>query len=83
MANSLGNFVFSPGSDSGHYTVITRLDMDSRGLLGATIRPVYISNGRPQLMAGSSGNSWISQVAGMSQALGTPVRVGDNVMNIP
>jgi poly-gamma-glutamate capsule biosynthesis protein CapA/YwtB (metallophosphatase superfamily) len=83
MANSLGNFVFSPGSEAGHYTVITRLDLDSRGFLGATVRPVYISNGRPQLMGGSSGNSWISQVAGMSQALGTPVRVGDNVMYIP
>ncbi len=83
IANSLGNFVFSPGSDSGHYTVITRLDMDSRGLIGATVRPVYISNGRPQLMGGSAGNAWISQVAGMSQALGTPVRIGDSVMYIP
>ncbi len=83
IANSLGNFVFSPGSEAGRYTVLTQLDMDSRGFLGATVRPVYISNGRPQLMGGSEGNAWISQVAALTQGRGTPARLGDSVMYIP
>lgn len=83
IANSLGNFVFSPGSEAGRYTVLTQLEMDARGFLGATVRPVYISNGRPQLMGGAGGNAWISQVAGLSQGRGTPVRLGDGVMYIP
>jgi poly-gamma-glutamate capsule biosynthesis protein CapA/YwtB (metallophosphatase superfamily) len=83
IANSLGNFVFSPGSEAGRYTVLTRLEMDSRGFCGATVYPAYISNGRPQIMGGGGGASWISQVAGLSQALGTPARVDNGVMYFP
>ena len=53
------------------------------GFLGAKVYPVYISNGRPGLMGGAEGNAWISQVAGMSQALGTPARVENGTMSIP
>jgi poly-gamma-glutamate capsule biosynthesis protein CapA/YwtB (metallophosphatase superfamily) len=83
IANSLGNFVFSPGSEAGRYSVLTRLEMDSRGFHGATVYPAYISNGRPALMGGAAGQSWISQVAGLSQALGTPARVENGVMYFP
>ena len=83
IANSLGNFVFSPGSEAGHYTVLTQLAMDAHGFRGATVYPVYIGNGRPQLMGGGEGDSWISQVAGLSQALGTPARVENGVMYFP
>ena len=83
IANSLGNFVFNPGSEAGRYTVLTQLQMDSRGFLGATVYPVYISNARPQLMGGTAGSAWIAQVAALTQARGAPARVGDAVMYIP
>jgi len=83
IANSLGNFVFSPGSAEGHYTILTELSMDSSGLLGAKVYPVYISNGRPGYMGGSDGNAWITQVAGLSQQLGTPARVENGIMSFP
>ena len=83
IANSLGNFVFSPGSAEGHYTVLTELAMDANGWVGVKAYPVYINNGRPQLMGGADGNAWISQVAGMSQQLGTPARVENGVMLVP
>ena len=83
IANSLGNFVFSPGSPEAHYTVLTELSMDASGFLGAKVYPVYINNGRPGLMGGGEGNAWLSQVAGMSQQLGTPARVENGVLSIP
>jgi poly-gamma-glutamate synthesis protein (capsule biosynthesis protein) len=83
IANSLGNFVFSPGSTEGHYTILTELSMDSSGLLGAKVYPVYINNGRPGYMGGSDGNAWITQVAGLSQQLGTPARVENGIMSFP
>lgn len=83
ICNSLGNFVFSPGSDEGHYTVLTELSMDSSGLLGATVYPVHIDNGRPSIMGGSAGNDWITRVAALSQQLGTPARVENGVMHFP
>ena len=83
IANSLGNFVFSPGSPEAHYTVLTELSMDASGFVGAKVYPVYINNGRPALMGGGEGNAWISQVTGMSQQLGTPARVENGVLSIP
>jgi poly-gamma-glutamate capsule biosynthesis protein CapA/YwtB (metallophosphatase superfamily) len=83
IANSLGNFVFSPGSAEAHYTVLTELSLDASGFLGAKVYPVYINNGRPALMGAGEGDAWISQVAGMSQQLGTPAHVENGVMSIP
>jgi poly-gamma-glutamate synthesis protein (capsule biosynthesis protein) len=83
IANSLGNFVFNPGSEQGRYTILTRFDMDSRGFVGASVRPVYISNCRPQLMGGAEGDAWISQVAALTRALGIGARVEDGVMYFP
>jgi poly-gamma-glutamate capsule biosynthesis protein CapA/YwtB (metallophosphatase superfamily) len=83
IAYSLGNFVFSPGSAEGHYTILTKLALDSRGLRSATVYPIYINNGRPQLMGGSEGQSLLGQVAGLSNALGTPMTVSNGVATIP
>ncbi len=83
IANSLGNFVFNPGSNEGHYTILTELSLDSRGLLGARVYPVYIGNGRPGYMTGSSGSEWITRIAGLSQQLGTAARVENGVMLFP
>jgi len=80
---SAGNFVFSPGSNEGHYTILTRLALDSRGFRSATVYPVYISNGRPQLMGGSEGQSLLGQLAGLSSALGTPMTVSNGFATIP
>ena len=83
IANSLGNFVFNPGSEECRYTVLTQLSLDAAGFVSATIYPVYISNGRPQLMAGEAGNAWINRVAEMSRAMGTTMTVTDGVGHIP
>jgi poly-gamma-glutamate capsule biosynthesis protein CapA/YwtB (metallophosphatase superfamily) len=83
IANSLGNFVFSPGSAEGRYTILTELSMDASGFVGARVSPVYISNGRPAIMGGSDGTAWITQVAGLSQQLGTPARVSNGAMYFP
>ncbi|MBU4489444.1 MAG: CapA family protein, partial [Actinobacteria bacterium] len=83
IANSLGNFVFNPGSEECRYTILTQFSLDASGLISTTVYPVYITNGRPQLMEGEEGNAWINQVASMSQALGTPMAVTDGVGHIP
>jgi len=83
IAYSMGNFVFSPGSAEGHYTILTRLALDSRGFRSATVYPVYISNGRPQLMGGSEGQSLLGRVAGLSNALGTPMTVSSGFATVP
>jgi poly-gamma-glutamate synthesis protein (capsule biosynthesis protein) len=80
---SLGNFVFNPGSDQGHYTILTRVALDSRGFLQAKSYPVHIDDCRPSIMGGEAGASWINQVAAIVQGLGTSARVQDNVMYVP
>ncbi|MBU1670854.1 MAG: CapA family protein [Actinobacteria bacterium] len=80
---SLGNFVFNPGSDAGHYTILTRISLDSRGFLQAESHPVHIDSCRPTIMGGEAGAAWINQVAAIVQGLGTPARVQDNVMYVP
>ncbi|MBK5093477.1 MAG: CapA family protein, partial [Actinobacteria bacterium] len=83
IAYSMGNFVFNPGSAEGHYTMLTRLELDSQGFRSATVYPVYISNGRPQLMGGSEGQSMLGRVAGLTNALGTPMTVSNGYATIP
>ncbi|MBU4386590.1 MAG: CapA family protein, partial [Actinobacteria bacterium] len=83
IANSLGNFVFNPGSEECRYTILAQFSLDASGLISTTVYPVYITNGRPQLMEGEEGNAWINQVASMSQALGTHMAVTDGVGHIP
>ena len=82
IAYSLGNFVFNPGSEAGRYTILAQLFMDSRGFLSATVYPVYISNGMPQLM-GAGGGSLLGQVADLSRSLGTPMTVYADHATIP
>ena len=83
IANSLGNFVFSPGSAEGHYSMLTEFSMDARGFLSLSATPVYINNGRPGIVGGADGTNQISQVAGLSQQLGTPAHVENGVMYVP
>jgi poly-gamma-glutamate capsule biosynthesis protein CapA/YwtB (metallophosphatase superfamily) len=83
IANSLGNFVFSPGSTEGHYSMLTELSMDASGFTGGKAWPVYINNGRPGIVGGAEGSNQISQVAGLSQQLGMPARVENGVMYFP
>ncbi len=83
IANSLGNFVFNPGSEAGRYTMLTELTLGSRGFLGGTARPVYISNCRPQLMGGTTGDAWIARIAALTQGRGMPARVAGGVMYFP
>ena len=83
IAYSLGNFVFSPGSEAGHYTVLARFSLDSRGFGGVTVYPVYISGGRPAVLGGSGGQSLLGQVASLSSALGTPMTVHEGYATVP
>ena len=83
IAYSMGNFVFSPGSEEGHYTILTQFEMDSNGFRSAKIYPVYISSGRPQVMGGAEATSLLSRLAGLSAELGTQMTVSNGVATIP
>lgn len=83
VAYSLGNFVFSPGSAEGHYTILTKLTCDAQGYRSAKIYPVYIENGRPYVVTGAAADSRLGQVAALSNALGTPMTISGGTATIP
>lgn len=76
---SLGNFVFNPGSPQGNYAMLPIITMDSGGFVGATIYPVLISSGRPQVMTGGPAASWLQQIAALTAACGTPITVRGDI----
>jgi len=83
IAYSMGNFVFSPGSDAGRYTMLARISLDAGGFVSATVWPVYISSARPQLMGGAEGQQQLSLIADLTRRLGTPITVGSGSATIP
>ncbi|MBC7230531.1 MAG: CapA family protein [Actinobacteria bacterium] len=80
---SLGNFVFNPGSQECNYTMLPVIAMDSGGFVEATIYPVLISSGRPQVMTGTAATVWLQQIAALAAACGTPVTVHGDTATIP
>jgi poly-gamma-glutamate capsule biosynthesis protein CapA/YwtB (metallophosphatase superfamily) len=55
IAYSLGNFVFSPGSDNGRDTMILHASLTPNGVTGVSVEPVHIGqNGRPVLQTGAA-----------------------------
>ncbi|NPV59232.1 MAG: hypothetical protein HPY75_06165 [Actinobacteria bacterium] len=80
---SLGNFVFNPGSPQGNYTMLPIITMDSGGFVGATIYPVLISSGRPQVLTGGATAAWLQQIAALTAAFGTPITVRGDTATIP
>lgn len=83
IAYSLGNFVFNPGSPQCNYTMLVEMELDATGFRAATIYPVLINAGRPELMSGTPAVVWLRQIAGLTAALGTPCAVDGETVTIP
>jgi poly-gamma-glutamate synthesis protein (capsule biosynthesis protein) len=80
---SLGNFIFSPGSEAGRYTILVQLTLGVQGFLSASVYPYYISGGRPTPMSGDAAISWLNKVAEISRSLGTSMTITGNTARIP
>lgn len=76
IAYSLGNFVFSPGSDSGRDTMLLHASMGPKGITGVSIEPVWVSHsGRPIRPTGSAARRILDIVKTTSRGRGTHVRI--------
>jgi len=73
IAYSLGNFVFSPGSEMGRDSMILRLTLGPDGVSRVTGVPCYISGGKPRVQHGSSAKRIIRIMKRTSKARGTRV----------
>lgn len=59
---SLGNFIFSPGNESGRYSMVAIVQVDYLGRpCTLTVFPVIITAGRPEI----AGKSWLKQLFGL------------------
>jgi poly-gamma-glutamate capsule biosynthesis protein CapA/YwtB (metallophosphatase superfamily) len=76
IAYSLGNFVFSPGSDAGRDTMILHATMTPKGVSEVSAEPVHIGqDGRPRLQKGKSASRILRIVKRTSTRRGTHVHV--------
>lgn len=76
IAYSLGNFVFSPGSDKGRQSMILHASLTPEGVKDVSADPVYIGyNGRPTPQAGSRADAILDLIDRTSGDRGTQVRV--------
>jgi poly-gamma-glutamate synthesis protein (capsule biosynthesis protein) len=77
IAYSLGNFVFSPGSEGGRDTMILHVTLGPAGVSRASAEPVHIgSYGKPVMAQGSTATRILGIVRRTSVARGTRVSVG-------
>jgi len=76
IAYSLGNFVFSPGSDEGHDTMILTMTMGPKGVSSVVARPAHIDPyGRPVLARGATRSRILGKIKTTSRGRGTHVTV--------
>jgi poly-gamma-glutamate synthesis protein (capsule biosynthesis protein) len=76
IAYSLGNFVFSPGSDAGRDSMILHATMTSKGVRAVSAEPVWIGhNGRPVPATGTAASRILGTIKKTSSARGTTVKV--------
>lgn len=75
IAYSLGNFVFSPGSDAGRDSMILRLTLGPHGIRSVTARPVRITSGRPNPSKGAEAKRILGIIKRTSGGRGTHVRL--------
>jgi poly-gamma-glutamate capsule biosynthesis protein CapA/YwtB (metallophosphatase superfamily) len=83
IAYSLGNFVFSPGSASGHDSMILRIRIGPHGIASVTARPATIgSGGAPRLAAGATARRIIGIIRRTSRQRGSHVKVSGTTVTI-
>ena len=76
IAYSLGNFVFSPGSDEGHDTMILTMTLGPKGVSNVVARPAHIDPyGRPVLARGATRSRILGKIKKTSRGRGTHVTV--------
>lgn len=83
IAYSLGNFVFSPGSEGGRDTMILDVTLGPKGVVRASAVPVYIgSYGKPSIASGSNATRIIGIIRRTSQSRGTRVSVSGTTVRL-
>ncbi len=83
IAYSLGNFVFSPGSDEGHDTMILSLTLGPKGVSNVVARPAHIDPyGRPVLASGATRSRILGKIKTTSRGRGTHVTVKGGVARL-
>ncbi len=82
IAYSLGNFVFSPGSQMGRDSMILRATLSPKGVSKVTAVPVRITNGRPVVQKGSGAKRIIKIIKRTSKARGTKVTRSGNIAKL-
>jgi poly-gamma-glutamate capsule biosynthesis protein CapA/YwtB (metallophosphatase superfamily) len=83
IAYSLGNFVFSPGSDEGHDTMILTMTMGPKGISNVIARPAHIDPaGRPVLAGGATRARILGKIKSTSRGRGTHVTVKGGVARL-
>lgn len=82
IAYSLGNFVFSPGSQMGRDSMILRLTLSPKGVSKVTAVPARITNGRPVVQKGASAKRIIRIIKKTSKARGTKVTRSGNIAKL-
>lgn len=75
IAYSLGNFVFSPGSEAGKSSIILQLVFDNGQVREVRILPVKIVNYQPRVLGSSSAQKWLGEVQKRCLALGTELQL--------
>jgi poly-gamma-glutamate synthesis protein (capsule biosynthesis protein) len=72
---SFGNFVFSPGADTGNDTYILHLTLTPDGVVDVAAVPVRLHNAAPQLAEGATLDRLLAEITTQSAARGTTVTV--------
>jgi len=78
IAYSLGNFIFSPGSDKGHDSAILTLTLSDKGVKDVVAYPVYLSGYTPKPAKGKTAKRILSILKKSSTKRGTKVTVKGN-----
>lgn len=75
IAYSLGNFIFSPGSQKGRQSVILGIKVDNKRISDVRLYPVYIEGVRPKIITGKQGHAWLSEVSKRSKTFKTSFKI--------
>lgn len=73
IAYSLGNFVFSPGSQMGRDSMVLRMTLGPDGVSKVSAVPVRINSGKPVVQKGASAKRIIGIIKKTSRGRGTKV----------
>lgn len=80
IAYSLGNFIFSPGSASGHDSMILTIQLTRARILSVKARPCHIDgNGRPVFATGSTRTRILGIISSTSRGRGTHVTLSNGI----